>query len=374
MSRVINIVASFAYTTGLVHAAFFVRRTLLRRHGVYVLSYHHVVEDVHRRRSPHDVTVPQLDRHLAFVNRWFKVVGLGEVPALLAGGPLDRDYLAVTFDDGYVDNHRHALPLLHRHGVPATLFLIAGLAGSSELPWYDECRARLPRLSAASVDAAPPSLRRLLASLLSIVSAREPFEHRIGRALEVLKQADHERRLDVVRYLRDRCARPPEGSLQRAGIREAQESDDFRIMSWEQARDMSRHGVTVACHTMTHPLLTRLSAAAIEYEVVASKEAVEQQIGCPVDAFAYPNGEMDHRSADVLRRHGFRVACTQRFGANRPGADPLAIKRIGLGRTSSKVLAAKLSGLFSPAYAVRDRWMHHRHAAAPLPEGSPVRG
>jgi peptidoglycan/xylan/chitin deacetylase (PgdA/CDA1 family) len=47
--------------------------------------------------------------------------------------------VVVTFDDGYRDFHEHALPLLERHRIPATLYLTTGLVenGRDSLTWSD---------------------------------------------------------------------------------------------------------------------------------------------------------------------------------------------------------------------------------------------
>src|SRR5207248_6321696 len=42
--------------------------------------------------------------------------------SLLAGDPLPRRALALTFDDGTRDTRRLAFPILERHGFPATAF------------------------------------------------------------------------------------------------------------------------------------------------------------------------------------------------------------------------------------------------------------
>jgi peptidoglycan/xylan/chitin deacetylase (PgdA/CDA1 family) len=49
----------------------------------------------------------------------------------------------LTFDDGYVDNLTAALPLLQKHNIPATLFVITGDVGKGNGTW-DEAGESLP--------------------------------------------------------------------------------------------------------------------------------------------------------------------------------------------------------------------------------------
>lgn len=46
--------------------------------------------------------------------------------ALREGGPLPRRPAMLTFDDTYLDNYTHALPILRRHGWPAIFFVPTG--------------------------------------------------------------------------------------------------------------------------------------------------------------------------------------------------------------------------------------------------------
>jgi peptidoglycan/xylan/chitin deacetylase (PgdA/CDA1 family) len=343
MQRAIHSIALTLNVTGLVSLCLFLRRHILRRYGVYVLSYHHVVPDM--GTSHHDVTVQQLDAHLKFLKSWFRIVPLEQVPALLSGR-IDRDYVALTFDDGYEDNFQHALPLLQRHDVPATVFLIAGLTGGNAIPWYDECRVYLPFLANTDIGGVEASAVPLLTALTSIMSGRGALEDRIERALEAMKDATSDACTAILGLMRRRYGQTGDHLVSRR----------FKIMRWDQVREMGRHGVTFGAHTMTHPILTKLPIAQIESEIQRSGAVIERQVGTPCKTFAYPNGDFDHRAVDVLSRHGFIVACTQQFGVNRPGANPLTLKRIGMGCTPDYVLAAKVSGLVTPVYALRQWW------------------
>jgi peptidoglycan/xylan/chitin deacetylase (PgdA/CDA1 family) len=55
-----------------------------------------------------------------------------------------RRTIAITFDDGYLDNHAVAAPMLAEAGLPATFFVAAGLIGTHiELPWDAHVKGRV---------------------------------------------------------------------------------------------------------------------------------------------------------------------------------------------------------------------------------------
>lgn len=93
-----------------------------------VLCYH----SVHPTRS-FLTTRPELfDRHLQWLAEHCRITSLVE----LVGGPRpnddDRPVVAITFDDGYEDNHSYALPILLKRGATATFFLTAGFLERDE--------------------------------------------------------------------------------------------------------------------------------------------------------------------------------------------------------------------------------------------------
>ncbi len=61
----------------------------------------------------------------------FKVVSLNEILDFVRGGQPAGRLIALTFDDGYMDFHENAWPVLKRYGYPSTVFLVPGLAGGS---------------------------------------------------------------------------------------------------------------------------------------------------------------------------------------------------------------------------------------------------
>lgn len=100
-----------------------------------------------------------------------------------------------------------------------------------------------------------------------------------------------------------------------------------RLMDAAQVRDWLAAGHGIGAHTMTHPHLCQLPPARAREEIVASKQALEDQFGVPVEHFAYPYGEWNEAVRDLVAGAGFRTASTTRAGVNRPTTPPLELLR-----------------------------------------------
>ena len=62
-------------------------------------------------------------------------------------------------------------------------------------------------------------------------------------------------------------------------------------------------------------------------EVYDSKAIIEDRLGIPVAAFAYPYGRYDHRSYEIVSQR-FDCACTDRLGLVKAGSDLFALERV----------------------------------------------
>lgn len=89
------------------------------RDSVVVLLYHRVSDAF---RDNVTVGVEQFDIQMKYLAGTFEVMSL---PALLASPPAagSGPIVAITFDDGYLDNFENAAPILRNHGLPATFFV-----------------------------------------------------------------------------------------------------------------------------------------------------------------------------------------------------------------------------------------------------------
>src|ERR687893_300844 len=102
-----------------------------------ILCYHSVQP---RWPSPLAVEPADFARHCAWLAHRRRVLPLRDALVRLdRSGRLRRGMAALTFDDGFAALHEHAMPVLARHRMPATVFLVAQTLTPAGQPvdWVD---------------------------------------------------------------------------------------------------------------------------------------------------------------------------------------------------------------------------------------------
>ncbi len=278
----------------------------------FILCYHRVVErlpaDPYQLLNPYDlcVDVRRFRHHMEHVARRYHVVPLDDLVAALPGRHPTRPMVAVTFDDGYADNYEHALPVLRRVGVPATVFLATGNIDSGAAFWWDRLAWHLPRYAG----------RRLPAALAGDESDVVPDT---PEQLSRLYRTVHSRL-----WVLDASAR--DAALDALGDGAG---DAPRPLTWAEARRMVAAGISLGGHSVSHPSLVALSDAALRDEVGRCREAITAQVGAAPTVFAYPFGHVDDRVAAAVAAAGYRAAVTVNW-ARCDAAAPYWLPRLSI--------------------------------------------
>jgi peptidoglycan/xylan/chitin deacetylase (PgdA/CDA1 family) len=267
-----------------------------RRAGLSILIYHRVLPAADPLREG-DPDAEGFRWQMRLLARHFNVLPLQDAVRRLREGSLPARAACVTFDDGYADNCTIALPILKEVGLPATFFVATAYLDGGRMfnDTLIELAARLPAgrcdLSRAGLGQhrlSSPADRRALAAKL------------IGH----FKYQDAEARLPAAEAL---------------AAEFAIDLPDDLMMSTAQLRALHRAGMEVGGHTHTHPILARLDAARARDEILVGKQQLEERLGSPVRAFAYPNGRpgKDYRPEHVsmVEQCGFDVAVSTRPAA-----------------------------------------------------------
>jgi len=120
------------------------------------------------------------------------------------------------------------------------------------------------------------------------------------------------------------------------------------LMTWDEVHQLADDGFDIGAHTVTHPHLARLTEDEQRREISESARVITEQLGHAPEAFAYPYGSIadyDEVTACLARESGFQYAVSNRYGANRPGCDRWALRRIWLDSTDTlDTFQAKVTG------------------------------
>ncbi len=259
-----------------------------------VLGYHRVVEDFasSARTSIPSMLVSRsmLERHLDWIGRRYRFVDLNELGALLESGrAIDEPIAAITFDDGYCDFHDHALPVLQKKGVPAAVFVVTNLVGTTEAQIHDQ----LYHLLAKRNGHAP-----LMTGLRwPDITGMRPYQA-MRTLIGSVSLADLQR---VIRSLEAEDTTP--------------EHLYGHAVTWEMLNRIHRAGVVIGSHTKTHIVMTNETRECVLDEALESRLELERRLGAPVHHFAYPSGSFNSASVKAVAAAGYRfgyTSCTHR--------------------------------------------------------------
>lgn len=187
-----------------------------------------------------------------------------------AGEPLPHRPVLVTFDDGDRSIFDVGRSLLAAHRVPAVAFVVTGLIGTDQPFWWDEVV--------------------WLSENGGVADGFTDVGHDLVRRLKTIPDPQRLHAIDELRATARRPA-PRHPQLTRSELGELVDA-----------------GIEIGSHTVTHPCLDQCPTGVVDRELTASALMLEQALGQPTQAFAYPNGNVTPKVERATERAGYEVA------------------------------------------------------------------
>lgn len=272
-----------------------------------ILIYHRVTNKFDFM-NPTTPTVSEFEWQMELISKYFHPLSLSKALELMEKNELPKNAVCVTFDDGYADNEKYALPILNKWRVPLTVFVSTGFINGGCM-WNDVIIESL-----RSID------EGINLDSIGLGSYKTETEvQKRAAALDIISRIKHiqpNERLDISNFVKSQCPVTLPSDLM---------LNNDAIISMVQA------GVDIGGHTVNHPILAKLSSDEALQEIVDSKETLESITNQKIKHFAYPNGKLNQdyhiEHSIMVKNIGFEAAVTTEWGVSSFKSDKFQLAR-----------------------------------------------
>lgn len=284
----------------------YVLRTKGKQH-LSILIYHRVLPEYDFMR-PSEPTIEEFDWQMSLVSRYFTPLSMADALDLMDREALPDNAICVTFDDGYADNERCALPILKKWNVPATVFISTGYINGGRM-WNDTVIETI-KVAAQPIDLSKIGLGEY------IFDGPESKRLAAQEILTKIKHRDVPRRAEAVDFIESLSEKTLPSDL---------------MVTEQQIVHLAEAGIEIGGHTVSHPILAKLDDAQSQKEISAGKKHLEAIIGKKIRYFAYPNGKLDNdyleNQVSIVKEAGFEAAVSTTWGVSTRNSDRYQLAR-----------------------------------------------
>jgi peptidoglycan/xylan/chitin deacetylase (PgdA/CDA1 family) len=297
--------------------------------GPAVVTYHGVFPSGYQIRNTaldgNLIRADSLRQQLRFLKKHYNVISPQDFLRWLEREmQLPPRSILLTCDDALRNTLTDMLPVLQELNLSCLFFATGGSAADSpSMLWYEELYLML-------LEAAEPLALRLPEAGITIDSIPKNERHsRWWGLVETLSPFDWDSRRGLLDQIRQQL-KLSENWRERF-IEDPSLAARFLILDRRALLQMAAAGMSIGAHTLSHPVLARMSGEAARREISESRTLLEDALGHPVWAFAYPFGDsatVTKRELQLAEQAGFRCAFMNVGGGFGSRIDRFAIPRV----------------------------------------------
>jgi peptidoglycan/xylan/chitin deacetylase (PgdA/CDA1 family) len=254
------------------------------RYGERILIYHGIDAVGETRFNSRFISKVFFEEFIKYITTHYNVISLDDF--YQKKFKKDTLNIALTFDDGYLNNYKYAVPILEKYNVPAS-FYITTIHKKTPYLWPDFIDLVSHHTKKKEV---------VFEKNLYKISAKKEF---IWNGISI-KNAAKGLPYDVLKLMYnvfedDWNVLPPKNF-----------EDYWKLMNAAQIKEIADHPLfTIGAHGETHASLVDISLEAAKREILTSKKQLETICKQPITEFAFPFGFYNHALAGYCTEIGF---------------------------------------------------------------------
>lgn len=258
--------------------------------GKMILCYHGVVDKPDFFINNRHMSAKQFEEDMLYLKSRFEIVPLSQFSnppkKYLASG---KKLLALTFDDGYENNFQYAAPILEKHKIPATFYIVTdSIENENFMIWCD-----------------------LIDFVKSVAQEDLIFDGKIFR--KELNFSDEESQVKITDYIkkmsveRDAALLDFEKRYQKELTPFLERKSHWKLMNPSQIKILSQNPLfEIGSHTKKHYCLGNTDPSLTKTELLESKLVLESLIQKEVTSIAFPDGSYNELAIFLAQRAGYK--------------------------------------------------------------------
>jgi len=288
MSSVKQTIISLAKKAGTFNLAKFAVRN-----KPVILMYHRFGKTSDERVMDIDV----FEKQICILKKKFTLIAMSElIDCGKKGNRLPANSVIITIDDGYSDFYDVAFPVLKKYHAPATLYVTHDFVDGTSWMWPDKVEYIVKNTSTTAYSLNESDIN-IQASFNSSSEKSQAWNDIADYCLTLSEEKKTEYISQLSREL----------DVDLPDLAPA----EYNAVSWDNIKEMSACSIDIGGHTMTHPKLTQVTEADLNFEIAGSRELLQSATQQEINSFAYPNGtrqDFDDNIKQKVREAGYANA------------------------------------------------------------------
>lgn len=254
-----------------------------------ILCFHGVSTNpdfsINNRHMPAD----SFEKLVSYLNKKYQIVTLEEIFKPASKGSKKR--ICFTFDDGYLNNYTTALPILEKHNIPATFYIITeSLNDPSFVLWAD----RMDLLVKAAAG------NPIMIGEHKFINSGSGY---VCKTLDNILLPNYLKKLGREKY--DLLLKASGAVTEYEKISNTHTEYTRLMQPDELIRFAQSPLVHIGSHTVWHLNLSNTEEQIVEEELKHSKERLEQLLKKEIQSIAYPDGSYNQKVIELAENCGY---------------------------------------------------------------------
>lgn len=258
---------------------------LTKRYGERILVFHGIDSIGETRFNSRFFSKAYFEAFIQYILDHYNIISLDDYYA--KNFKPNTLNIALTFDDGYLNNYTYAVPILEKYNIPAS-FYITTIHDKGRYLFTDFIDLIQFYSTKKTV---------LFKGNLYKKNAKKEFTHNGITLKNTVKNQNYSDIQLLYKSLNEEWNNLPKGPLQ----------EYWKLMNIEQIKALSENPLfTIGAHGETHASLVDIPLEEAKREILNSKKTLETICNKPINEFAFPFGFYNKELTDYCQEIGYK--------------------------------------------------------------------